>query len=243
MARKARRETVIPRWPHHVTVRGNNKRRLFSYPRDYFAFVRYLCSARDKYDCELHAVALMSNHLHFVVSPAALGELSGLMQHTLQRYSQFRNRSRGTSGKLFEERYFCKPLKDDSHLATAIAYVDSNGFRAGLVATPEGHRWSTGGIHAGAPELSDIPVDLWTPSSWYLALGAGGASRATLYRRHMESYLACSELEAPFDEVARIEKLASTHYTKRLRRPDGSAAGERRKKWTGGAKSGGVSSS
>jgi putative transposase len=215
MARKPRSLVVIPGWPHHFTTRGNNKRRVFSYPRDYLHFMRLVRSGVARADIQVHGLALMANHAHVIATPAAVGDGAEFMKHVSQVYAQVRNKSRETSGKLFEERYFCEPFRDLDHLGVATAYVDANGVRAGLVASPELHRWTSAGIHMGEPNRSDVPLDVWTPSPWYQRLGSGPA-------------------EVPFPEVDAIEKQASGHYTKRIRRPDGSSAREPvAKKWTG----------
>src|SRR5690348_13876250 len=120
--RKAR--LIVPDHPHHVILRGNNRRRLFSYPNDYFAFVRYLGDALEKHGGLLHALTLMTNHIHMLLTP---GESLPKLVHSMSmRHAQRRNRQRDSSGKLFEERYHSFPILGEGQLALTTAYIENN---------------------------------------------------------------------------------------------------------------------
>src|SRR5678815_3417455 len=95
---------IVPGYTHHVILRGNNRRRLFSYPNDYWTFMRYLRDAMEKHDCQLHGDVLMTNHGHFAVTPPTLEALPKAIHMLAMRYAQHRNRKYGDTGKLFEAR-------------------------------------------------------------------------------------------------------------------------------------------
>ena len=171
------------RCPNHVarTCCGNNRRTLFSYSTDYKKFIDFLEKALELQGCSMHAMTLMRNHVHLLVTPTGMEDLSRFVKAFAQRYALYRNRRRGGSGKLFQQRYTSKPVLDERYLATVQVYIEINAWRAGTVAEPRDHHWSTFSIHAGHPELSKIPLRLWTPSPWYLGLGDDSLARAERY--------------------------------------------------------------
>lgn len=178
MPRSPRILTVEPGLPHHIVFRGNNRRRLFSYPRDYLSFLKDLARSLGTRRVFLHALALMSNHGHLIATPCAVGELSAFMHGLLQRYAQRRNREKGSSGKLFEERFWCEPIRDDEKLAVTTSYVDLNPERAGL-GPSHTYPWTTYRLHAGHDDARLSP--LWTPSTWYQNLGRTRGQRGQAY--------------------------------------------------------------
>jgi len=222
MPRQAR--IVSARVPHQIGTRGNNKRRLFSYPADYLRFIGFVQAAQVVTRCALHQLTLMANHIHMIVTPPTATALATFMKRTLQRYATWRNAERGTTGKLFEQRFFSASLEEPLYLARATLYNDANLAVAGLIADPADHRWSTCGIHCGVPERSAIPLSMWTPSPWYLALGRPD-ERPLHYRRLLLAYLSAPELDVD-PAVVEFERGAMEHYTRRIERPDGSSARE-----------------
>src|SRR5688572_2568212 len=210
MPRTAR--IVGPGLPHHVILRGNNRRRLFSYPLECRRLLALIAVAARQFGCAVHAYCVMTNHLHLVLTPHSAEALAKFVQRFAQRYAQMRNRARGGSGKLFEQRFSSKPIKSDGQLAANIVYVELNPVKAGMVRAPAEYRWSSYRAHAGLPDPY-TPRDLLTPSTWYLSLGSDAATRQRTY----------AELVAAI--VRDIEPAAEpTKKQRRLLRPDGSSA-------------------
>jgi putative transposase len=222
MARKARSKIVVPGVPNHIIVRGNNRRRLFSFAGDYRAFLCLLQRSGEQHECAVHALCLMSNHVHDLVTPPTLEASSRYVARFAQRYAQLRNARRGGTGKLFEERFRSKPVVSAEQLVNTTLYIDANPVRAGLVDDALDYPWSTYAFHAGFAERSQIPRALWTPSAWYVSLGRSDGERARVYRELFDAYVAGAS--EPDDDVAPIERRSSERYTLRLTRPDGSRA-------------------
>jgi putative transposase len=202
-------------------LRGNNRRRLFSYTDDYRLFLRLFERACPPFGCRVHALCLMVNHVHDLTTPPSVESMSGFVKNVSQRYAQIRNTKRDASGKLFEQRYKSKPVADEHHLAAATAYIDANPLRAGRVKDALDYPWSTYAIHVGQPNRSAIPRSLWTPSPWYLSLGSSAAKRADVYRQFFEAYVAKDDFSA-FDDF----EIDEMPYRRRLLRPNGSRAAE-----------------
>lgn len=222
MPRRPRRNVIEPGRPVHVILRGNNRRRLFCYRGCYFRFLGYLREALETTGCRLHAVALMGNHVHLVITPPDAAALSACIGRTAQRYAAHHNRARGGTGKLFEERFTAIPVRDEAQLATLLAYVDLNPVRAGLAASPDDYAWTTYRSHAGLLEEEAALRAIWTSHDWYLGLGATAATRAARYVAWVRSR--CDdELEHIATESRdRDDERRATRA--RLERPDRSSA-------------------
>ncbi len=216
MPRESRRTTIIPGTPHHVILRGNNRRRLFSGPRDYLRFLQMLLDAQRKYRCLIHSVCLMPNHVHLMVTADDATSLGLFVKHFAQRYAQYRNKTRNGSGKLFEQRFVAIAVTDEAQLATLTAYIDLNPVRAGIVSKDalQTYRWSTAGLHLGTERVPNALRLLWTPTSWFANLGSNDQERRGAYANLLTRVL-------ERDEVPQINRdPASPADSRRLERPD-----------------------
>jgi putative transposase len=222
MARKPRGARLVPNIPNHFVHRANNRRRLFSYANDYATFLWQLGRASEDHGVCVHALALMGNHVHVLATPPSVTAASRWVAQFAQRYAQVRNARRGGTGKLFEERYYSKPVDTEEYLRAVTLYIEANPVRAGIVEDAIDYRWSTHALHAGAPERSAIATSSWVPSQWYVALGSSDVERAATYRELFLSYTHSANDVWP--QFTRLE----TTYTRRLLRPNGSRANEPR---------------
>ena len=203
MPRVPRRLVVIPNHPHHVILRGNNRRRLFSYPREYRFFLRRVVQGSKERLVPVHTTMLMTNHVHLIVTPRGPQELSSFVRSFAQTYSQFRNRSRASSGKLFEERYKCVPIVSEEQMAITTAYIELNPVRAGISVDPGQYRWSTFAQHVGGATREPLLAELWEPSAWYMSLGSDPAQRAAAYCEWFEHYRARDEWSQVYGDPKR----------------------------------------
>jgi putative transposase len=223
MARK--RRIVLPGFPHHVVIRGNNRRLLFSTADDYKMFLFFVGLALEKSRCALNALTIMSNHVHLLLTPPEEKSLSRCIKSLAQRYAQLRNEKRDASGKLFEERFFSRPVLSEQQVAVVVSYIHANPIRSGQVNDAIEYRWSTHAHHAGEPERSSIQVDLWTPIDWFLSLGADPWRRGERYLVAFDDYFQNS-VEPDYVDELKIREAISERYELRLRRPNGSRACE-----------------
>jgi putative transposase len=161
---------------------------------------------------------LMTNHVHLVVTPSDHLQLSRFVRHFAQRYAQFRNRSRGATGKLFEQRYKCVPITSDEQMAITTAYIELNPVRAEMCSEPEAYRWSTYPQHAGYRAREPLVSNLWSPSPWYRSLGNDPNERAATFRDWFAHYRARDDWSQVYQDPR------SGGDRKRFERPDRSGA-------------------
>jgi len=212
---------VVARWPHHLVHRGNNRRRLFSYPCDYRRFLRFVEDAA-KERCTIQALCLLPNHVHLIATPSTAEALGAFVHSFAQRYAQYRNRRRKSSGKLFEERYWSIAVRTPFHLAVATMYIDRNPVAAGIKSDPSLYPWSTFRLHSETGDPEPTILRMWKPSDWYRDLGKSPSVRAAEYRRHYQVYAATALARQQEEFFAKLER--KKRREPRVERPDRSSA-------------------
>ena len=176
MARRPR--LFIEGQPHHVILRGNNRTITFKTEADYLFFLLCLREASSKYVLAVHALVLMTNHVHLLVTPTSAECLPRAMQSVGRRYVPHFNRAHGRTGTLWEGRYRDTLINSAEQLLTCMCYLDWNPPRAGIVKRPEDYRWSSYRANALGEDCGII----LTPHPVYLELGSTDEARQAAYR-------------------------------------------------------------
>ena len=55
--------------PVHIIKRGNNRQACFYAEADYQFFLHHLGGLAKRFECEVHAYVLMTNHFHLLLTP------------------------------------------------------------------------------------------------------------------------------------------------------------------------------
>jgi REP-associated tyrosine transposase len=211
---------VVPGYPSHVILRGNNRRRLFSFAEDYWAFARYLGQALVKHNCLLHAWVFMMNHIHLLMTSATVDGTTKAIHMASMRYAQRRNRVHEDTGKLFEQRFLSFPVLNDAQVARVTAYIELNPVRAGICDDALGYRYSSFGLHAGVAAPESFGAFMWSPSPWFLGLGETIEERAAMHRQWVDDFRRL-QLEPDRVELTRVlEAVSKRAPDRRLRRPN-----------------------
>ena len=195
MPRRAR--IVLQETPAHVVQRGHNRQQCFFRAGDYRVYLRILEDLASAHGCAVHAYALMTNHVHLLLTPERMDSLAGLMKDVGQRYVQYVNRRYGRTGTLWEGRFKSCAVQDEVYLLRCHRYIELNPVRAGLVHHPRGYPWSSYRYNADGRDSR-----LVTPHPIYRALGQDPHDRRAAYRTLFEDDLA----RAALDEIRRATK-------------------------------------
>lgn len=144
---------------HHITARGNERRKIFLSKADYDAFLAFLGDAAQRYGIIIHCYALMGNHYHLVVETPK-GLLSRFMHDINSGYTSYFNAKRKRSGHLFQGRYKSLLVDKDSYLLELSRYVHLNPCRAGITERPEDYRLSSYRAYIYPDEKTIVSRDL-----------------------------------------------------------------------------------
>ena len=182
---------MIPGQPQHVIQRGNNRQDIFLVEHDYQFYLDKLKEASEKHGCDIHAYVLMSNHVHFVVTPHQGDSIGKMMQMLGRYYVQYFNKLNDRTGTLWEGRYKSTLIDTERYLLTCMRYIELNPVRArNMVSHPSQYPWSSYRYHALGQR-----DELVSPHREYRRLGATVADRQAAYRRLFQTRIAETTLE------------------------------------------------
>ena len=91
--------------PQHVVQRGHDRQACFFAEEDYRCYLTGLRQAAARYGCAIHAYVLMTNHVHLLVTPDAVGAVSRMMQWLGRHYVGHVNARYRRTGTLWEGRF------------------------------------------------------------------------------------------------------------------------------------------
>src|SRR4030042_4494218 len=155
---------------YHVLNRANARQRIFKGTSDYSIFERILSEGLSKIPMRLTGYCLMSNHWHLLLWPYNDGDLSAFMHWITMTHTQRWHAAHNTTGTghLYQGRFKSFPIQSDCYYLTALRYIESNPFRAGLVKSSSDWLWSSltmrRGLSMDGVAVSDGPVEL--PDNW-----------------------------------------------------------------------------
>ena len=208
--------------PQHVIQRGNNRQICFCSESDMAAYINWLKEYAEKYDVEVHAWVLMTNHVHLLCTPKRDFAISKMMQSLGRSYVRYFNYSYGRSGTLWEGRFKSCLIESDSYLLEVYRYIELNPVRANMVDEPSVYKWSSYQCNALGKESS-----LRTPHALYKQLGCSKLERQSRYRElfkvHVSERLISELRKATHSGLAlggenfvkQIEALSNTRVSER----------------------------
>jgi putative transposase len=139
-----RPRSLLPDGFFHVTSRGVAQTAIFLDQLHFAVFMQILEAVTEKVEWACHRYCVLPNHYHLVVETRR-PELSHAMQRLNGRYAHWFNEIHDRTGHVFQNRFDARVIDGEEHYEAALAYVDSNPVRAGLVERPEDWPWSSSG--------------------------------------------------------------------------------------------------
>ncbi|WP_320178479.1 transposase [Roseovarius pacificus] len=203
----------MPDAAHHVTQRGNYRQDVFFTPEDRREYLRYLRQSAAQNGLEIAAYCLMTNHVH--------RSKKGTVPRRVQGRPDCGNRSNTRRvdcpllavqhstprSHLWQSRFYSNPM-DDAHAWNAMAYVERNPLRAGMVRNPWDYPWSSAAVHCGkgADAAGLLSLETWrdevTPKHWRETLAAFAAQTG-----HHELLRAACRTGRPLGDDVFLSKL------------------------------------
>jgi putative transposase len=181
---------IIPGIPLHIIQRGNNRQACFFADDDYRFYLDWAQEYSGRTGCAVHAYAMMTNHVHLLLTPQNKESAGAFMKSLGQRYAQYINRTCRRSGTLWEGRFRSSVIQQDMYLLTCQRYIEMNPVRAGMVDHPGAYAWSSYQTNA-----QGYPSALITPHSIYHDLGVDDAERLSAYRELFRQELEPGEVD------------------------------------------------
>ena len=159
MARQPR--LILPKQPHHILQRGNDRQRIFREPEDYQRFLGWLSESARFYRVAIHAYALLPTQLHLLATPETEEGLAAMMQKLGRFYVPWYNAKYERAGSLFEGRFRTAVVDTDRHFLMCSRYIELVPVHEGEAGEPAAYAWSSYRHHAGVQHdtvISDHPL-------------------------------------------------------------------------------------
>ncbi len=197
MPRRAR--TYLPGYPYHIVQRGNNREVCFVEPENYQFYLELWQECSSRYGVAIHAYCLMTNHIHFLVTPEREDSISLSTKVIGSRYAQYFNKTYNRTGTLWEGRHKSSLVQSDRYFLICSRYIELNPVVAGMVAKPEQYKWSSYLCNAwGQNGIVEYHNE-------YLQLGANIEERQHVYRELFHTSLPTTDIHT-IKEAARCNR-------------------------------------
>ena len=132
---------------YHLMSRGNNGQDIFITDDDRHLFLETLSEMSERFDIEIYAYVLMSNHYHLLIRTLR-ANLKKAMQWFGTTYTRRFNNQNVRSGHLFQGRYKSILVQDDAYIMQLSCYIHRNPLRAGIVKRLIDFKWSSYPVYA-----------------------------------------------------------------------------------------------
>jgi REP element-mobilizing transposase RayT len=194
---------------YHILSRGNEGCGIVGDNTDRRRFVETLGQAAERFDLEIFAYVLMTNHYHLLLRTRQ-ANLSNAMQWFGTAYTRRYNNRHGRTGHLFQGRFKSILVENDAYLMRLSFYIHRNPLRAGLVQRLADYPWSSYKAYAygrAAPE--------WLSTGLILAhIPAEDPHKG--YREQAQEYVA--EEARLWENLRHGVMLGSREFVERIRR-------------------------
>jgi REP element-mobilizing transposase RayT len=148
---------------------------------DYLAYLEWMGEASRRAGCQVHAYALMTNHVYLLVTPGNAQSVPRMMVMVAmgRKYVPYINVAYQRSGILGEWRYQSALVQSEAYLLACMRAIELNPVRAAMCQDPADYRLSShranalGEPNPGSPHTRCTPHwGLTKPVAWLAAYRA-----------------------------------------------------------------------
>ncbi len=175
MPRRARLK--IPGVTVHLIQRAMAGEACFFQDADYRFYIESLSELAARFNCAVHAYALLENEVHILATPKDADGVSWLMKHLSQRYVQYVNQTHQRSGSLWEGRFRSSLLAGSDYVLSAYRFIETAPVRAGMCSHARQYAWSSYRCNAEGK-----PNPVISPHKLYQKLAGDAGARNLAYR-------------------------------------------------------------
>jgi len=128
---------------YYITSVTEKRQRIFEDSRACEFLIKCLEYHKLIYSFKFFGFVIMPEHLHCVIQPAPGTTISEIMRHIKGNFARNFNRIVRTRGYIWQQSFYDRMIRDETHILAEIDYMHNNPVRAGLVALPEDYKYSS----------------------------------------------------------------------------------------------------
>ena len=215
-----RTRMYLPGHVYHVFQRGNNRNSCFLESENYQYYLGLWIECSRRYGVTVHAYCLMTNHVHFLVTPAKTDSISRVTRDVGSRYAFYFNRKYNRTGTLWEGRHKSCLVQDERYFLTCSRYIELNPVEAGIVDQPGKYAWSS------------YLANAWGRNDWldrhdvYQLLGENAESRRHAYRDLFKKRLTDEDIHLIEESLHYCQPVAEARFKQQLEQRYGISLGQ-----------------
>lgn len=138
---------------------GNRRQDVLFNAGDYTYYLELLKEWCNEEELDVWAYCLMTNHVHLIISPSTNSNLSRAIGEAHRRYTRMINFREKWRGYLWQGRFASFPMKEN-WLLKAVAYMELNPVKAGMVDFSWDYPWSSVQAHlTGSDKFGLVNAD------------------------------------------------------------------------------------
>ena len=192
-------------------------------PENYQFYLKLWQELARRYGISVHAYCLMTNHIHFLVTPESKASISNTLKVAGSRYAQYINKKYRRTGTLWEGRHRSSLVQSERYLLTCMRYIELNPVRANMVQRPEEYQWSSYGVNGWGD------VQWLTPHPEYLGLGTTREERCYAYRALVMEHLNEHDLHLIRKAAHYCQPVGDDRFREQIERQYGVKLGQMRR--------------
>ena len=127
---------------YHVIVKGINREKIYNQQREKIYFKKVLIKHLKKFEIEIYAYCIMSNHAHLIIK-AELPILSMFMAVVLAEYANYYNFKHHRNGHVFQNRFVSECIETEPYYWNCVRYIHMNPVKAGMVKVPVRYKYGS----------------------------------------------------------------------------------------------------
>jgi REP element-mobilizing transposase RayT len=194
---------------YHLLSRGNEGKDIFDDNRDRKIFLDTIGEMSERFEMNVFAYVLMSNHYHFLVRTQR-ANLKKAMHWFGTTYTQRFNTRHSRKGHLFQGRYKSILVQNDAYMLQLSCYIHRNPLRARVVKRLADYRWSSYLAYAYGRK-----APIWLLTELILSQFEG-EDRNKNYREKVQRY--AKEEEWLWEDLRHGLFLGSKSFVERIRK-------------------------
>ncbi|MBI3306367.1 MAG: transposase [Candidatus Omnitrophica bacterium] len=165
---------------YHIFNRGNDRRKIFLDNKDFECFLNMAGCALEKYPIEIFHYCLMPNHFHFLLKSRAKEGLPAFMHWLQLGYVRYFKKKYETTGHVFEERFKCPRIAEESYYLQCGRYIERNPVKAEMASQAWDYPYSSAAYYAEGREDRLITSNLY-----YFEMGLHNKDRQQNYKKFL----------------------------------------------------------
>jgi putative transposase len=192
---------------------------VFFAEQDYAVYLDKLKDYAKKYQVNVHAFVLMTNHVHLLMSPETDKGVSQLMQSLGRYYVMYINKTYQRTGTLWDGRYKSTLVDSDNYFLLVSRYIALNPVRANMVEHPAEYPWLS---YHGNTLNKD--VELLSPHHCYLSLGTSKEAHKQAYKHLFKHHIPELTLQEIRDGTNKAWVLGENRFKQQIEQQTGRRA-------------------